>query len=244
MTQEPSTAERELGAAMAQLAGEFTELVRVMTDPQPDGLRATRVVKLAAESVPGSEHAGITLINGSKEPETIASTGELPIKVDQVQYDTGEGPCLQALVENDIVWSGDLATDDQWPRFGPRAVQDTGVRSMVSFRLFLPGQHRGALNFYSLQPRAFDDLAVSIGAIFASYASITLLSSLHSDRAMNLERALETNREIGVAIGILMTRQLTTREQAFEELRVASQHLNLKLRDVAQEVILTGDLPA
>ena len=150
---------------------------------------------------------------------------------------------MQALTQSDLVWADDLSTDRQWPRFAPRAVQATGVHSMASYRLFLTQDRRAALNFYASRSHAFDRLALGIGTIFASYASLTLLNDLHHDKIMNLERALESSREIGTAIGILMARELCTADQAFDTLRTASQHTHRKLRDIAAQVKDTGALP-
>lgn len=214
-----------------------------MNEHQGEGIKAPRVVQFAAAAVPGAEHAAISLTNGTKPPETVAATGELPLQVDKIQYEVGEGPCMQALIQSDLVWSDDLTIDRQWPLFAPRAVEATGVRSMASYRLFLSQDRRGALNFYATTPGAFDRLALGVGAIFASYASLTLLNELHQDKIMNLERALESSREIGTAIGILMARELCTADQAFDLLRVASQHTHRKLRDIAAHVKETGALP-
>lgn len=63
------------------------------------------------------------------------------------------------------------------------------------------------------------------------------------ERAANLEVALESNREIGAAIGILMARHAITSEHAFHLLRRASQLAHRKLRDIADDVVLTGCLP-
>jgi hypothetical protein len=228
---------------LAQVAGQLVDLVHAMSDGQADGLQSARVVQFAAQAVPGAEHCAITLMKGRAQPSTVASSGDLPVRVDELQYTTGQGPCLQALAQSDIAQAQDLLTDQQWPLFAAQAVAVTGIRSMMSFRLYLDENAYGALNFYSSAPGAFDEAAVAVGAIFASYASLTMLNSLQGDRIMHLNRALETNREIGVAIGILMARTLTTQDEAFDRLRVASQHLHLKLRDIAQQVIHTGELP-
>jgi AmiR/NasT family two-component response regulator len=63
------------------------------------------------------------------------------------------------------------------------------------------------------------------------------------NKVSNLETALQTNRRIGAAIGIIMARKLLTEEQAFELLREASQRMHVKLREVADQVVSTGDLP-
>jgi hypothetical protein len=229
---------------IAELAEQMQDLVRVMAEDQADGLQTARVAQFAVAAMPGADHAGISLARGmSQRPYMITATDDLPVRVDQLQYDLGEGPSLQVLTQSDVVRTDDLAHDEQWPRFGPRASELIGVRSMLSFRLFLTAEQRGALNYYAARPHAFDEEAVGIGSLFAAYSSLTMLNTLHRDKIMNLERALESNREIGVAIGILMAHERCTQSQAFDQLRVASQHAHRKLRDIAEEVRLTGALP-
>jgi transcriptional regulator with GAF, ATPase, and Fis domain len=228
---------------LAQLADQLVELVRVMSDGQARGLQSSRIVQFAAQAVPGSEHCAITLMQGRSQPSTVAASDEVPLRVDNLQYSTGQGPCLQALAQSDIAQANDLLTDQQWPAFAAQAVTVTGIRSMLSFRLYLDEHAHGALNFYSSKPDAFDEAAVAVGAIFASYASLTMLNTLQGDEILQLNKALQSNREIGVAIGILMACTLTTQEEAFDRLRVASQHLHVKLRDIASEVVRIGELP-
>lgn len=230
--------------SLNELATQFQELARTMVSTEPgQQLGTKRLLQFAAASVPGGEHAAITLVGKHSRPNTVAASDEVPRNVDALQYETGEGPCLDALLDNDIAHAADLATDPQWPAFGPRAASETGVRSMLSFRLFLTEGQHGALNFYAGTPGAFDTLALSTGAIFASYTSLLLLNEIHQDESLHLRRALDSNREIGMALGILMARGLHTPEEAFRRLRVASQHLHRKLHDIAEEVIHTGELP-
>jgi AmiR/NasT family two-component response regulator len=63
------------------------------------------------------------------------------------------------------------------------------------------------------------------------------------EQVANLEQALQSNREIGVALGVLMAHHRVTQDQAFTLLRVASQNLHRKLRDIASDVVETGALP-
>ena len=114
---------------------------------------------------------------------------------------------------------------------------------MLSFRLFLTEQNRAALNLYATRPGAFTDQSTATGAVFAAYASMALLAAARHDQANHLIRALETNREIGVAMGIMMASGKLTAQQAFDQLRVASQNLNRKLHDIAADVARTGQLP-
>ena len=229
--------------AMAELGDQLRDLVLAMSEDDSDAVKIPRVVQFAAAAMPGAQHAAVSVIQRRSSPHTIAATSDVPAQVDSIQYELGEGPCVQALDTSDVLWSDDLVGDDQWPRFGPRAAEELGVRSMASYRLFITADHRAALNFYAEHPQAFDRVALGTGALFASYASLALLSDLHRDKAENLERALQSSREIGIAMGILMARRLCTQEEAFDLLRVASQDTHRKLRDIAAEVNRTGALP-
>lgn len=230
-------------AAMRELGDQLRQLVDAMTGDAGEGLGVPRVVQFAAVAVPGAQHAAISITQHGSSPRTIAATDDLPIEVDSIQYEFAEGPCVEALSTSDVLWSDDLRVDERWQRFGPRAAETAGVLSMASYRLFITDDRRAALNFYSTKTQAFDRLALGVGALFASYAAVTLLAELHRDKAVNLERALQSSREIGIAMGILMTRNLCTEQQAFDLLREASQATHRKLRDIAAEVKETGALP-
>ena len=114
---------------------------------------------------------------------------------------------------------------------------------MLSFRLFLTEQSRAALNLYATRAGAFTDQSSATGAVFAAYASMALLAAARNDKANHLIRALESNREIVLAMGIMIASGKLTSQQAFEQLRVASQNLNRKLHDIAADVARTGQVP-
>jgi GAF domain-containing protein len=145
--------------------------------------------------------------------------------------------------EHETYLIDDLATDERWPTFGRRAFDETGVRSMLSFRLFVQADTLGALNLYSRHPSAFDDHSCAIGTVLAAHAAIAMSAAREHTRADQLEDALRSSREIGTAVGVLMGRGRVTQDEAFAMLRRASQHLHRKLRDVAVEVVDTGQLP-
>ena len=127
--------------------------------------------------------------------------------------------------------------------FGAADLVQQEVRLVGGFRLFLTEENRAALNLYATRPGAFTDQSTATGSIFAAYASMALLAAARHDKANHLTRALETNREIGVAMGILMANGKLTSPQAFEQLRTASQNFNRKLHDIAADVAGTGVLP-
>jgi hypothetical protein len=144
---------------------------------------------------------------------------------------------------NDFIVSGDLTGDLRWPTFGQRTVEETGMLSVLSYRLYLSARHRAALSFYSDWPHAFDQVAISTGAIFAAYASLAASHGLVLGEPVGRRRSAEVHREIGVAIGILMSASGVTTESAYRRLHAASRRLKRSLPDTARHVIEHHRLP-
>lgn len=226
---------------LAVLGTQFGEISRMLaaSDGQVD---PQLVVTLASRAVPHAQHCGITLLHADGAPESVAISDQLPGHVDALQYRLGEGPCLDASEGDDLVVCEELAADERWPAFGPECAA-MGVRSMLCVRVLLVGSDRAALNFYSVRPSAFDDLDVGVASIFGPFAAMAINQVVRDREVANLGAALGSSRQIGTAIGILMARYKVTSERAFGLLSEASQHVNRKLRDVASDVALTGELP-
>ncbi len=200
------------------------------------------VTRASVASMAGVAEAGLT-VRASERLATKAPTSQLPVRVDAFQYQHG-GPCVSVLSGPAVVLHvDDLTTEARWPAFTAAATAHTPVSSMLSYRLYLDRDDPiASLNLYALQPRAFDPDTVRVGEQLAAQAALALAYAKEQDKARNLERALDTSRDIGVALGILMSRHLVTREQAFDLLRQASQRSHRKLRELAQQVLATGDL--
>ena len=110
------------------------------------------------------------------------------------------------------------------------------VRGMAGFRIVLDGKKVGALDLFSDTPGKFDAHGAQ-GAVLASFASVALVSVANQERAESLRRGLESNREVGKAIGLMMAAHQIGSDEAFELLRRASNDMNMKLTEVAREVI-------
>lgn len=186
--------------------------------------------------------AGITWGHNGRY-QTLGATGELASHVEKIQYELGSGPCVDAATDDSIFCTGDLRREQRWPEFAARAVLETAVLSLLSVRMFFEDDDVVAsLNFYSTEADAFDEQAEMCALILATHATLALASANRQEKIENLQRALTSNRDIGVAMGILMVRHLVTRQQAFDLLRVVSQHTHRKLADVAQDVVESGEL--
>jgi transcriptional regulator with GAF, ATPase, and Fis domain len=231
-----------------QLAEAFAQIARdlqIGTTPEQTG---ARIVAAAVHTVPGCDHAGISLVHRrgriqTIRIETVAASDDLAAAVDAIQYETDQGPCLEAMRDHESYLICDLMVEDRWPSFIRRAAEETSIRSLLSFRLFLSDDTLGALNLYSRAVNAFDPDAHAVGAILAAHAAVAMNTARERERAEHLEQAVASNREIGMAMGVVMANGLQTREQAFDVLRRASQRLNVKLRDIASAVVETGELP-
>jgi ANTAR domain/GAF domain len=201
------------------------------------------IVNLAEQAVDGCEAAGI-LLDDHGTVTTAAASSALVMVVDQLQIDAGEGPCLDASRSNSTCYAADLIDDQRWPVFGPSAVA-VGVRSVLAYSL--SANRPSALNLYARLPAAFGVTDRAQALLFATLAGLALDSAeeraSEEKRADNLIEALRTRELIGQAQGILMERERISGDQAFDVLRRASQHMNIKLREVAEALVETGESP-
>lgn len=234
-----------------ELASDFAEISRTLYSAHTVQETLHRIVDFSVQTIDGCTGAGISFKQGDEIVTPVWSEPKV-LEVDTMQYTTGQGPCLDAIAKGETLYADDLLTDARWPTFGPRAAE-AGLRSLLSFNL--SGETTlGALNLYSRLPRAFGAIDRTKGLIFATHAGVALAGAMELEQAnqalaveikrlQNLHAALASRQTIGRAEGVLMQRELITADQAFDLLRQASQHLNIKLRDVAQIVVDTGDIP-
>jgi hypothetical protein len=219
----------------AGLAALYGDLGRELSpyDNQSDALGG--ISRMAVSRVPGAQWASITEGRHGRFRT-----------VDEIQYDLGTGPCVDAILEDTVFRTGDLRRDRRWPTFAQQVAETSDVRSMLSFRLFLEQDDRIAgLNLYSTGTEAFDERSEVVGTLIATHGALAIQMAAAREQAAQLQRALFTSRDIGMAMGVLMTQYKVTRIEAFDLLRVASQNSNRKLADLAFEVADTGtlDLP-
>jgi GAF domain-containing protein len=194
------------------------------------------VVECTVTLVDGCDRAAIGILDGDRFT-TAAATDDVMRLIDQLQNQTGEGPCLEASTDLVVQVDNDITRQSRWPELARHVVERTPVRAMLAVPLVDDGRRTGALNVFADRADAFDAESVSQAAILASFASIALAGARHSERATQLEVGVATNREIGAAIGILMATHGITSEEAFDMLSKASQRLNRKLRDIASGIV-------
>ncbi len=203
-----------------------------------------QVVSTAVSTIDGCDSAGVFVVDG-QAVRSVAHTSDAVVDLDRLQDTLGEGPSLDAAKSAAVVYVSDLSEDERYPRFGAAATT-ADIRTVLACPLSSDGM-RGALNLYAQLPNAFGATDRAKGTILAAVAGAAIAATARradlQSKNVNLQAALVSRELIGQAQGILMERERVSAEQAFDILRRASQHLNEKLRDVAQNLVDTGESP-
>jgi GAF domain-containing protein len=201
------------------------------------------VTDLARDVLPGRPEVSVSLLSDGGA-NTVVSTGRLAADLDMSQYSRGHGPCLHAAVTGELTEIPDTRADERWPDHS-RTAWEQGSGSSLSVPLPVQDGLAAALNVYAREPHAFDDEAREAAQRFAPYAGVAVMN-LHDyrnarDMAQNLQLALESRAVIDQAKGILMERHKLTADEAFRAMAAVSMRANRKLRDIAEQLVRTGE---
>ena len=217
-------------------SGVFRSLARIVYASDSFDEVYDAVVGAAPQLVNGCDHASL-MLRGNDTFLTVASSGEVARTIDGYERELGEGPCLDAIVDNSVYHDADLTDGSPWPRLTERVLATTPVRSMAGFRLLVGDRKSGALNLFSESPGGLDNASVDQGIVLASFVTVALLAAHERRTAETLRAGLASNREIGKAIGLMMAFHKISDDEAFAMLRKASQDMNIKLSEVARRVV-------
>lgn len=218
------------------LALRMAELAQVISLRRVDDVLVD-VTAAAKELIAGVDIAGVLLVGKGGTHQTLAPTSDVMFKLDELQMTTGEGPCLQAALDEIVIRTDDFRDEPRFPKYAPKVVE-LGLLSALSLKLYTADRTAGALNLFGYEPRPWNSEAETIGMVLAAQAASAILASRESEQ---LQSALSTRDRIGQAKGIIMERFKIDDVRAFEMLRKLSQDTNTKLVDVAHRVI---DTPA
>jgi GAF domain-containing protein len=226
-------------ASNPDLARAFAEIAREINSPTDLDDTLQTIVEAAARSLPDIDHVGITLAHSDGRMETKAATDQLVWDLDKLQYDLHEGPCVHAIEAGPVVKVEHVESEERWPRFMPRAIE-RGLRSQLGVQLYVEEETLGGLNMYSTSADTIGDETLLMAEVFAAHAALTLGRAQRED---HLHNAISTRQLIGQATGIIMERYDLTEARAFDYLIRVSSHSNIKLRDVAREVVAGLEKP-
>lgn len=216
-----------------EFAETFAEVARALLEEHDVEGTLDRICALAVKTIDACEAAGISIASGPRI-SSLSTSDAIPRTLDDIQSETQEGPCVDAIKEHEVFMTGSLSAEERWPEFSRRGYEETGVQSILSLRLFASEDTMGALNLYSTQADAFDDQDVATGSVFAAHAAVALSSA---QREAQLEEKATSRDVIGMAKGIIMARQHVSDDEAFAILRRASQRMNVKIRELADRVV-------
>lgn len=215
------------------------ELTRLLVVDQSLADTLRRVAELAVAAVPSADLVGLTMMTEG-HARTAVFTDETAPQIDRAQYETGEGPCLEAFRSGRVVRIGSTLAEGPWPEFR-RAAAEHGVRSTLSVPMMVARASVGAMNLYSRTEHAFDEDEQAMAARFADQAAVVLANAdaywSAYETSEHLREAMESRGVIEQAKGMLMSAQGCSEDEAFQLLVRASQRENRKLRNIAKEIV-------
>jgi GAF domain-containing protein len=201
-----------------------------------------QVAAIVLDAVAAASVAGVSMLGPDGVPTTGVYTDAASPAIDEAQYASGRGPCLEAWRARSVVRIDDVDRDGaRYPEFAD-ACRRYGIASTLSLPLAAAGEGVGALNLYAPSANGFTnddealgrDLAAAAGAVLANVTAYRGALELGE----HLSQAMQTRAVIEQAKGMLMARDPELgAEGAFEMLRAASQREHVKLRDIAQRIV-------
>jgi GAF domain-containing protein len=220
------------------IAEDFAEMALRLNEGDTVQETVDRVLEYAVKELDCS-HAGVMFLHRRRRVETAAATNQVVETLDRIQVEQGEGPDMEVVQDRYSVLVPDLRNEPRWPRWS-RAVTEAGIRSFLNVRLYTTADTIGTLNFYDSQPHRFDVADQQVAHILARHAAVALASARETE---HLWQAVDARKLIGQAQGILMERYRLTGDQAFSVLLRYSQDRNVKLRQVAEQLVAGRQLP-
>lgn len=196
----------------------------------------TAICETAIDLIPGADHACISTLDDNEQLRTQAASDDIARLMDELESATHEGPCVDSIVEDSVQHDADISNGSKWPKLAELTLEQTPVRGMIGYQLRDGLGAPAAFNVFSDTAGALTKESVDIGAVLAAFTSVSLAAAERKTTAENLRKGLESNREIGKAVGLLMAAHKVTDEEAFQILRSASSRTNTKLAALAEQI--------
>jgi ANTAR domain len=218
----------------------FATLAELVRQGSTTGEMYAAICVAATMTVPGCDHASLMVWRDGTR-KTAAASDAVARRIDKLELALGSGPCIEAVETSRAQIESDLTASARWPALTERVVAETPVRGAMSVRLPVDRSNVGALNLFSDLPSAFDSTSVEHAVVLGAFATVAATAAAHSEDAATLRRGLSSNRVIGKAMGVLMALHDISDDAAFDMLRTMSQTSNVKLNEVAADIILKND---
>lgn len=226
----------DVGDAGAQPAAVFAGLAELVYAAESMGDVHHALVDAAPRLVPGVDRASL-MLRRNGQLTTVASTDDVARGIDEAELRLGEGPCLDAVLDEAAQLEPDFTRSTTWPRLSDYLLRETPVRGGAGFRIVVEGDKVGALNLWSDTPMRLDEEAANHASVLAAFTSVAVAADHHRLQAHTLRAGLQSNREIGKAIGLLMAFHKVDDDEAWQILRRTSSEMNMKVAEVAREIV-------
>jgi GAF domain-containing protein len=227
-----------------ELAAVFARTSGLLLSSQTVGTALEVLTTLATETVRGSDGAGVSLFDEHGDRTTAAATDPIVERLDGLQYELGEGPCITAWERRTAVHVRDFAREDRWPRWAPAAAA-TGMRAALSAPLVAGDEALGALKVYSRHPDAYTDHDEHLLTMFAAHSAVLLTHVRSYEDASRMSAALRASLRgrdlVNVAKGVLMAREGVDERAAFLLLSTRAAGEGRPLRELAESIAGTTE---
>ena len=242
----PTHRHEEADPVLTQAVGQVDDVTDALTtlcgvlDEQEDlPVALHRVCQQAVHAIGEADHASVTVL-GADRPYVAATTGDHVHRIDHVQYQAGDGPCVAAAKTRQVVRVTISEVADRWPDFATSSAE-AGIGSYLCAPLFVDDEHHGSLNLYHSDTHGFSGLEAALLRLYTTSAEAALHSAHRHRRARRhidqLKRALISRAVIDQAKGIIMGAHRITADEAFDMLVDKSQRQNVKLNQLAAQFV-------
>jgi transcriptional regulator with GAF, ATPase, and Fis domain len=225
------------------LPGVYTSLADIAREASTPKEIYAAICVAATLTVPGCDHASL-MVRHNGAFSTAAVSDAVAGQIDKLELALGSGPCLDAIEDGTAQIETNLTSESRWPDLMSRVLADTPVRGALSVQLPVDRARIGALNLFSDTPHAFDERSIERAVVLGAFATVATNAVAQGEDAASLRRGLASSREIGKAVGMLMVLNDVCDDDAFDVLRRTSQVTNVKLADIAADVVRTRNRPA
>lgn len=207
------------------------------------------LARISAQHIGGDREivCGV-LLRRAKTTTVVASSSAEAHNLDEVQAGFNDGPCLESQRTGTVIRVPDARYENRWPEY-MATVREHGWRSALAVPMDVGETASAAMNFYSREPGLFGDRDVAEAREYAELVAKILRATVRitdlAEEARNRQAAMESRTAIDVAVGVIMAQNRCSQDEAFEILRSASSHQNVKLRTLAERIITSiGQGPA
>lgn len=223
-----------------QIVQTFVELADTMVD-EFDVVEFLHGVVRHCQTLLDCSEVGLLLVDAAGALRVMASSSERAEALELLQSQHDEGPCFESFHRQAVVFSEDLAADeDRWPTFAPAATQ-AGFRSVEAFPMRVREQTIGTLNLFRSQPGRISPPDLPLAQGMADIAAIGLLQerAVRESRGVveQLHGALSSRVVIEQAKGVLAERAAISVDVAFARLRTHARTRNHRLSDLARKLV-------